>query len=66
VFGKPGFILDECLVDEQLGRSRGQLHGSPFLNLLLRGPKFRCVRSTPIAMLSSREKCFECFAKTAK
>lgn len=29
------------------------------------GSKFRCIRSTPIARLSSSEKFFECFAKTA-
>src|SRR5271166_1719815 len=29
-----------------------------------RGPKFRCIRSTPMARLSSREKCLECFAST--
>jgi hypothetical protein len=28
------------------------------------GSKFRCIRSTPIAKLSSSEKFFECFAKT--
>src|SRR5271166_4779671 len=28
------------------------------------GPKFLCIRSTPMARLSSSEKCFECFART--
>src|SRR5271166_298829 len=28
------------------------------------GPKFLCIRSTPMARLSSSEKCFECFAST--
>jgi hypothetical protein len=27
-------------------------------------PKFLCIRSTPMARLSSSEKCLECFAKT--
>src|SRR6516164_789724 len=39
VLGKPGFFLNECLVDEQLSRSCRQLHGSPFLYLLLQGSK---------------------------
>src|SRR5208283_4937293 len=29
-----------------------------------KGPKFRCIRSTPMARLSSSEKCLECFAST--
>ena len=28
------------------------------------GQKILCIRSTPMARLSSSEKCFECFAKT--
>src|SRR6516225_11275613 len=39
MLGKPCFLLNECLVDQQLGRSRGQLHGLPFLYLLLQRSK---------------------------
>jgi len=39
VLGKPGFFLNECQVDEQLGCSRRQLHRSPFLYLLLQRTK---------------------------
>jgi hypothetical protein len=35
VLGKPESVLDECMVDQQLGSSRGQLDVSSFLNLLL-------------------------------
>jgi hypothetical protein len=35
VFGKSRLVLDEGLVDQQLGRSRRQLQRSPFLDLLL-------------------------------
>jgi len=57
VLRKPRFVLDERLVDQQLGRSHGQLQRSPLLNLLLQRPKFLCIRSTPMARLSSSEKC---------
>src|SRR5215469_9582499 len=39
VLGKARLLLDERLVDEQLSRSRRQLHASPFLYLLLQGSK---------------------------
>ena len=35
VLGKACLFLDECLVDQQLRRSRGQLHRPPLLYLLL-------------------------------
>jgi len=35
VLGKACLFLDECLIDQQLRRSRGQLHRPPLLYLLL-------------------------------
>ena len=35
VLGKPGLLLDERLIDQKLCRGRGQLQGTPFLDLLL-------------------------------
>jgi len=35
MLGKACFFLDERLVDEELGRGRGQLYRLPFLYLLL-------------------------------
>ena len=29
-----------------------------------KGPKFRCIRSTPIESVSFSDKCFACFVKT--
>ena len=39
MLGKPGLFLDECLVDQQLGRRAGQLHSSPLINLLFQRTK---------------------------
>ena len=39
MLGEPCFFRDECQVDEQPGSSCRQLHGSPFLYLLLQGTK---------------------------
>ena len=39
VLGKTQFVLDERLVDQQLCRSRRQLHRLPFLDLLLQRPE---------------------------
>jgi hypothetical protein len=38
-YGPYAFFLNECLVDQQLGRSRGQLRCSPLANLLLQRTK---------------------------
>jgi hypothetical protein len=64
MLGESSFFLNERLVDEQLGRSREQLHGSPFLYLLLQGSEVSLHPVDTNRQLSSREKCFECFAKT--
>ena len=39
VLGKPRLLFDECLVDQQLRRSRGQLQRLPFFDLLLQRPE---------------------------
>ena len=39
VLGKPRLLLDERLIDQQLGSSRGQLHGTPLVHLLLQRTK---------------------------
>ena len=35
MLGEPSFLLNECLVNQQLLRSRGHFHRSPLVNLLL-------------------------------
>jgi hypothetical protein len=39
VLGKPRLLLDEGLIDQQLGRRRGQLHRTPLVHLLLQRPE---------------------------
>jgi hypothetical protein len=36
---KPRLLLDERLVDQQLGSSRSQMHRTPLLHLLLQRPE---------------------------
>ena len=39
VLGKPRLLLDERLIDQQLGGGRGQLHRAPLVHLLLQRTK---------------------------
>ena len=55
------FLLIPCDDDAAAVDSCMACHSS---TCCFKGAKFRCIRSTPMARLSSSEKCLECFAKT--
>lgn len=56
--------LDECLVDDYLGRDIGEFALLPVSTCFRIGSKLRCIRSTLTEMQSISEKNFECFART--
>lgn len=64
MLGDIQLALNKGPVDDQLRVSAGRRVPFQASTCFLIGSKFRCMRSTPTARMSTRLKCLVCFAST--